>query len=72
MERNEKRHKGIYRKIRNMSKQSLVITTTSTRAFERAALDIIGSLLTLINNFTHILTLQLYKMILQNFQQPMQ
>jgi len=40
------------------TRQPLVITTTSTIAFERVALDIVGPLSTSSNGFTHILTLQ--------------
>lgn len=36
----------------------MVIITTSTKAFERVALDIVGPLPTSVNGYTHILTLQ--------------
>jgi len=40
------------------SKQPLVITTTSSRAFERVALDIVGPLTKSRNDYMYILTLQ--------------
>jgi len=45
-------------KEKRKSKQLLVITTTSSRAFERVALDVIGPLTKSMNDYTHILTLQ--------------
>lgn len=45
-------------KEKRKSKQPLVITTTSSRAFERVALDIVGPLTKSRNDYMYILTLQ--------------
>jgi len=45
-------------KEKRRTRQPMVITTTSTKAFERVALDIVGPLPTSENGYTHILTLQ--------------
>jgi len=45
-------------KEKRKSKQPLVIYTTSSRAFERVALDIVVPLTKSMNDYTHILTLQ--------------
>ncbi|KAL4082887.1 hypothetical protein QTP88_029541 [Uroleucon formosanum] len=45
-------------KEKRKTRQPLVITTTSSKAFERVALDIVGPLTKSMNGYTHILTLQ--------------
>lgn len=45
-------------KEKRKSKQPLVITTTSSKAFERVALDIVGPLTKSRNDYMYILTLQ--------------